>query len=137
MNLLGALEPGVFRAFLRRLTLCAVALGAAGIVVALLLGSPLGAVGLGIGVAIGFWNVRAVDKMVSRSDVDPSASRKSLRRMFGSRTLLRLSLITAIAVVAVVIEAPLGIGIVVGLVIFQLSFVGNVIGAMLAQGDVQ
>jgi uncharacterized membrane protein len=137
MNLLGALEPGVFRAFLRRLTLCAVALGAAGIVVALLLGSPLGAVGLGIGVAIGFWNVRAVDKMVSLSDVDPSASRKSLRRMFGSRTLLRLSLITAVAVVAVVIEAPLGIGIVVGLVIFQLSFVGNVIGAMLAQGGVQ
>jgi hypothetical protein len=137
VNLLGSLEPDVFRSFLRRLTLCAVALGAAGFVVALLLGSPLGALGVGIGVATGFWNVRAVDKMVSRTDIDPSASRKATRRMFGSRTMVRLSAITALEIVAVVIEAPLGIGIVVGLVIFQLSFVGNVIGAMLAQGGVQ
>ena len=45
-------------------------------------------------------------------------------------------MITAIGIVLLMIEPPLGIGIVVGLVIFQLAFVGNVIRAMLAQGGV-
>ena len=40
------------------------------------------------------------------------------------------------AVGFVVIDAPLGIGIVVGLVLFQLAFIVNVIRAMLAQGGV-
>jgi len=107
------------------------------VVVALLLAPPLSGLGVALGVAIGFWNVRAIDRQVSRVDVDPDASRKAMRRAIGSRTILRLAALTAIALVLVVIEAPLGIGIVVGLVIFQLAFVGNVIGAMLAQGGVR
>jgi hypothetical protein len=47
---------------------------------------------------------------------------------------VRLGAITAVAVVLVVIEAPLGIGIVAGLVVFQLAFVGNVIGSAFARG---
>lgn len=137
MNVLGALEPEVLRSLLRRLTVTAIVLGAAGVVVALLLAPPLSGLGVALGVAIGFWNVRAIDRQVSRVDVDPDASRKAMRRAIGSRTILRLAALTAIALVLVVIEAPLGIGIVVGLVIFQLAFVGNVIGAMLAQGGVR
>ena len=134
MNVLGALEPNVFKSLLRRLTVSAIVLGVGGFVVALLVAPPLGAVGVALGVAIGFLNVRAIDRQVSRTDVDPEASHRALRRMVGSRTMLRLAVITAVVLALVVIEAPLGIGIVVGLVIFQLAFVANVVGAMLAQG---
>ena len=136
MNILGALEPNVFKSLLRRLTVSAIVLGVGGVVVALLVAPPLSAVGVALGVAIGFLNVRAIDRQVSHTDVDTEASNKALRRMVGSRTMLRLALITAVVLVLVIVEAPLGIGIVVGLVIFQLAFVGNVVGAMLAQGGV-
>jgi hypothetical protein len=115
----------------------AIVLGVGGVVVALLLAPPLAALGVALGVASGFLNVRAIDRQVSRTDVDPEASSRALRRMVGSRTLLRLSVITVVVLVLVVVEPPLGIGIVAGLVIFQLAFVGNVIGAMLAQGGAQ
>jgi hypothetical protein len=134
MNLIGGVEPSTFRSMLRRLTVTAGVLGVAGAIVALSLGSPLGGLGVVLGVAIGFLNVRSIDRQVSRTDVDPEASSKALRRMVGSRTLLRLGAITLVVLAVVVIEAPLGIGIVVGLVIFQLAFVGNVIRAMTAQG---
>jgi len=134
MSLMGAVEPSAFRSMLRRLTITAAVLGVAGVVVALSLGSPLGALGVTLGVTIGFLNVRSIDRLVSHTDVDPETSSKALRRMVGSRTLLRLGAITAVVLVVVVIEAPLGIGIVVGLVIFQLAFVGNVIRTMRAQG---
>jgi hypothetical protein len=134
VNVLGALDPNVFKSLLRRLTVSAIVLGVGGVVVALLVGPPLSAVGLALGVAIGFLNVRAIDRQVSNTNVDAEVSTKALRRMVGSRTMLRLAVITAVVLVLVVLEPPLGIGIVVGLVIFQLAFVGNVIGAMLAQG---
>lgn len=137
MNVLGALDPDVLRSLLRRLTITAIALGLGSVVVALLLAPPLAALGVALGVAIGFLNVRAIDRQVSRADVDPETSRRAMRRAIGSRTILRLAVLTAIALALVVIEAPLGIGIVVGLVIFQLAFIGNVIGAMLAQGGVR
>jgi dipeptide/tripeptide permease len=137
VNVLGALEPDVFKSLLRRLTVSAIIFGTGGVIVTLLLGAPLAAVGLAIGVAIGFLNFRSIDRQVSRTDIDPEASRKTVRRMIGSRSMLRLAIITAVALATVVIEAPLGIGIVVGLVIFQLAFVGNFIRAMLAQGGVQ
>jgi hypothetical protein len=137
VNAFGVLEPAMLPAFLRRLTVCAVVLGAVGFVVALLFGSPLGAVGIILGVAVGFLNIRAVDRQVSSTDVDADATRKAVRKAVGSRSLFRLGAITVVAVALVVIEPPLGIGIVVGLVVFQLAFVGNVIGAALARGGLE
>ena len=136
MNVLGALEPGVLRTLLRRVTWSACLLGAGGVTVALLLSQPWIAVGLAVGVAGGFVNLRFVDRQASNADVADGRTDKAVRRMIGSRTLLRLVVITAIVLALVVIYAPLGIGIVVGLVLFQLAFVFNVIRAMLAQGGV-
>ncbi len=137
MNVFGALEPSTLQSLLRRLTVSAVALGVAGFVVALFVGPPLGALGVVLGIGVGFLNIRSVDRQVSRTDIDPDASKKAVRRAVGSRSLLRLGAITAVALGLLVIEPPLGIGIVVGLVIFQLAFVGNVIGAVLAQGGAE
>lgn len=134
MNAFGALEPAMLRAFLRRLTVCAVIFGTLGVLVAFLLGAPYCALGIALGVMTGFINIRSVDRQVSSTNVEEGASRKSVRKAVGTRSLLRLGLITAVAVVLVVIEAPLGIGIVVGLVIFQLAFVANAIGSALARG---
>lgn len=134
MNLFASLDPVALRPLLRRLTVSAGVAGAAGVVVALLLGSPLGAVGVALGVGLAFLNVRAIDRQVARTDVGAEVSAKEVRRAVGSRSVLRLAVITAVAIGLLLIEAPLGIGIVVGLVIFQLCFVGNAIGAVLARG---
>lgn len=137
MGALGSLEPGALRSLLRRLTWTALCLGAGGVIVALCLGAPFVAAGLCLGVAGGFANMRLVDRQVAKTDVDATDSQKVLRRMVGSRSVLRLAAITLVVLAVVVIYAPLGIGIVVGLVIFQLAFVVNVLRAMLAQGGLQ
>jgi hypothetical protein len=137
MNVFGALGPTVLQPLLRRLTVSAIALGTAGFVVALFVGPPLGALGVVLGVGVGFLNIRSIDRQVSHTEVDPSASRKAVRRAVGSRSLLRLGAITVVALGLLLIEPPLGIGIVVGLVVFQLAFIGNVIGAVLAQGGAE
>lgn len=137
MNVFGALGPTVLQPLLRRLTVSAIALGTAGFVVALFVGPPLGALGVVLGVGVGFLNIRSIDRQVSHTEVDPSASRKAVRRAVGSGSLLRLGAITVVALGLLLIEPPLGIGIVVGLVVFQLAFIGNVIGAVLAQGGAE
>ena len=137
MNVLGALEPGALRSMMVRLTVMACALGACGVIVALALGQPWVAVGIAVGVVMGFANIRAVDRQVSHADVDPDTPTKVLRRRVGSRSILRLAIITAVVLALVVIYAPLGIGIVVGLVLFQLAFVFNVIQVMIAKGGVE
>lgn len=137
MNAFGALEPSTLSSLLRRLTVSAVGLGVVGFVVALLVGPPLGALGVVLGVGVGFLNIRSIDRQVSRTEVDPATSRKAVRRAVRSRSLLRLGAITVVALGLLLIEPPLGIGIVVGLVVFQLAFIGNVIGAVLAQGGAE
>lgn len=134
MNAFGALDPAILRSLLRRLTVTAVAMGVVGVLVAIALGTEFGALGIALGVGVGFLNVRSIDRQVSSTKVDGEASHKAIRKAVGSRSLLRLGAITVVAVALVVVEPPLGIGIVVGLVIFQLAFVGNVIGAVLARG---
>ena len=137
MNILGALEPGALRTMLRRLTIGACLMGGGGVLVALALGQPWVAVGIVLGVAGGFLNLRMVDRQVSNASVDPEAPTKQLRRNVGSRTMARLAIITAVVIGVLVIYAPLGIGIVVGLVLFQLAFVFNVIQVMVAKGGVE
>ncbi len=134
MNLFASLDPVALRPILRRITVTAGLAGAGGVAVALALGSPLGAVGIALGIGLAFLNVRAIDRQVARTDVGSEVTAKAVRRAVGSRSVLRLGVITAIAVALLLIEASLGIGIVVGLVIFQLCFVGNAIGAVLARG---
>lgn len=131
--MLSILEPQRFRSLLRRCTVTAIILGVVGTAVALFLDSPLGALGIALGVGLGFLNVRSIDRQVSRADVDPEASRRSLRRMMGSRSALRLAVLTIIAIGLVLVVAPLGIGVVVGLVLFQLAFVSSVVRALVAQ----
>ena len=140
MNVLGALEPGVLKSMLRRLTVSAIALGAGGVVVALAR-SHRRSVAVGIAARRRHrfpQRARASTDRSRSADVDPDAPTQGAAphgRLEDDRS--GSSVITAVVLVARRDRTPpLGIGIVVGLVLFQLAFVFNVIQAMLAQGGV-
>ena len=137
MNVFAALDPEALKALLRRLTVTAMLFGAAGVLVALAFGAPYTALGIAIGVGGGFFNIRYVDRQIAGMDVESGSSTKVVRRMIGTRTTVRLAVITVVAVGVVLLYAPLGIGIVVWLVLFQLAFIVNVIRAMTAQGGAE
>jgi len=63
-------------------------------------------------------------------------STKAVRRQMGGKTTARLLLMTAVVLVAVFLNAPLGIGIVSGLVLYQLVFVVNVLRVVTGQGGI-
>jgi ATP synthase I subunit len=119
---------------LGRITIAAVIVGAIGFGVAVLLGTPIGAVGLVVGVALSIGNLRLLARQVSHAQVDGEASTKKLRRQLGGRTIVRLGVLTAIVLVALAISTPLGVGIVAGLVLYQVVFVANVFRVVVAQG---
>ncbi len=57
-----------------------------------------------------------------------------LRRAIGTKSVTRLGVITAIAIGLLLLNGALGIGVVAGLVIFQLLFVVNVGRVVVSQG---
>lgn len=113
---------------LRSTVVSALVLGGLAFAGALLLSSPLAAVGIVLGLGAAILNLRAMDRAVAKVETgaDAEANPKAVRKALGSRTALRLGAITLVVVAMVVVRAPLGIGAVVGLVVFQLAFVANV-----------
>ncbi len=118
---------------LRRTVITALVVGAIGVVVALLF-SPLAGVGVAIGLVVAFANLRFLDAGVAKVETKGESDRKVVRRLLGTRTATRLAVITAVAIGLMLLNGPLGIGVVVGLVIFQMVFVANVGRAILATG---
>lgn len=110
---------------LRRTMLMAIAIGAVAMVVAFMLAPPLAGVGIALGVALAIMNLRAMDAGVAKAETKGTTNRKVLRRLLGTRTVTRLTVITAVAIGLLLLSPPLGIGVVIGLVIFQIVFVLN------------
>jgi hypothetical protein len=128
------MELPVLARLLRRTVLSALAVGAGAILVALLWAPPLAAVGIALGLGVAIINLRFMDAGVAKIETKGETDKKVLRRLLGTRTATRLLIITGIAIGLVVLDAPLGIGMVVGLVIFQILFVINVGRAVAAGG---
>jgi hypothetical protein len=122
---------------LRRTTISALIVGAIGFFVAVLLNSPAGAIGVVIGIGLAIINLRFLDRQVAKVETDGETSTKRVRRQLGGRTVSRLAVLTVIAIGALVISPPLGIGIVSGLVLYQIVFVANVLRIVAAQGGVE
>ena len=122
---------------LRRTTLSAVAAGAVGFIVALIVAPALAAFGLVIGVGLAILNLRFLDAQAAKVELRGEQSTKAVRRQLGSKTTLRLAAMTLIVIVAVLLNAPLGIGIVAGLVIYQIVFVINVMRAVAGSGGIE
>ena len=113
---------------LRSTVLVALVLGGLAFAGALLLNAPWGALGIVLGLGAAILNLRAMDRAVAKVETsgDAEGNPKAVRKALGSKTAVRLGAITLVVVAMVVIRAPLGIGAVVGLVVFQLAFVANV-----------
>ncbi|MHB8379169.1 MAG: hypothetical protein ACYDB2_04510 [Acidimicrobiales bacterium] len=119
---------------LRRTTLSAIAVGVVGFVVAIFVAPPLAALGVALGVGLAILNLRFLDSQAARVELRGEQSTKAVRRQIGGKTTLRLAAVTVLVLGAVFLNAPLGIGIVSGLVLYQIVFVMNVLRVMANQG---
>ena len=106
---------------LRRPLIVAGILGVAGLVVTTVLGHPvmgiLGCIGLGLGV----FNHRLLQRSVVKAVSVENPTRKAL----GVSSMRRLFLITALAVAFGIFLRPDGLGVFVGLAVFQIIVVTN------------
>jgi hypothetical protein len=137
MNMLDGLSDlggNALAKVLRRTIVSAIVVGAAAVVIALLLSVPWAALGLAIGLAMAVVNLRFLDAGVAKLSTDGETSHKVLRRAMGTKSVTRLGVITVICVGLMLLNGALGIGAVAGLVIFQLIFVVNVGRVLISQG---
>jgi len=105
-----------------------------GFIVALLVAPPLSALGVVIGVGLAILNLRYLDRQAARVELQGEQSAKAVRRQLGGKTTGRLAMLTLVVLVVVWLNAPLGIGIVSGLVLYQIVFVANVLRVVANQG---
>jgi hypothetical protein len=134
MSGLSDLEGSALAKVLRRTVVSALIVGAGAFVIALLLSQPLAGVGIVIGLGLAILNLRFLDAGVAKVQTKGETDRKVLRRAMGTKSVTRLAVITAIAIGLLILNGPLGIGTVVGLVIFQLVFVANVGRILVSSG---
>ena len=81
-------------------------------------------------------NLRFLDAQAARVELRGEQSTKAIRRQLGGKTAARLLVVTIVVLGVVWLNAPLGIGIVAGLVLYQIVFVVNVLRVVANQGGV-
>ncbi len=134
MPVLENLPTNTLPRLLRRTTVSALAAGLVGFVVALFLSQPLAALGVAVGVGLAVLNLRFLDRQAARVELRGEQSSKAVRRQLGGKTTGRLAVVTVLVLGVLWLSAPLGIGIVSGLVIYQIVFVVNVMRVVASQG---
>jgi fatty acid desaturase len=122
---------------LRRTTLSAVIAGFAGFIVALFVFGALSALGVVMGVGLAILNLRFLDRQAAKVELQGEQNSKVVRRQLGGKTTLRLAVMTVVVLGVVVLSPPLGIGIVAGLVIYQIVFVLNVLRVVTNHGGLE
>lgn len=116
---------GVTRGY-RRVLIVAVALGAAGLIVSLVLGHYIAGLTLCVGIALGFVNTRFTLSAAAKFSETKDRSKRPI--IFGS--LQRLGLITAVALLVAYAFRPDGIATLAGLALFQIVLLGNTSSAL-------
>lgn len=134
MGGLGDLERGALAKVLRRTIVASLIAGGGGVILTLFISQAWAALGIVIGLAMAILNLRFLDAGVAKVQAREETNKKVLRRAMGTKSATRLGVITVIAIGLMFLEGPLGIGTVVGLVIFQIFFVVNVGRVVLSQG---
>ena len=122
---------------LRRTTLSAIAVGAVGFLIAIFIAPPTAALGVALGITLAIFNFRQLVRQTGLVEVKGEQNTKVVRRQLGGRTAARLAVLTVIVLAMLWLNAPLGIGIVSGLVIYQIVFVFSVLRVVANQGGVQ
>jgi hypothetical protein len=134
LSVLENLPVNTLPRLLRRTVISALIAGVAGFAVAVALGWDVAALGLIVGVGLAIVNLRFLDRQAARVELKGEQTSKAVRRQLGGKTTGRLVLITALVLVVVFLDAPLGIGMVAGLVLYQIVFVVNVMRVVTGQG---
>jgi hypothetical protein len=124
--------PEVSR-MLRRTVFACFGLGVVALVALSLVGYPLAGLGACIGLGLGLVNIRLVMSTASRLN---SSGTTNVRRPMALNTLMRLAATTVVAVVLVVVNLPLGMGVLAGLAVFYLLFVVSLVVTLLRRGAV-
>lgn len=122
---------------LRRTIISALIAGAVAFAVAVALGFDVGALGVVLGIGLAIVNLRYLDRQAARVELRGEQSTKAVRRQLGGKTTARLALITAVVLAVVFLDPPLGIGMVAGLVLYQIVFVINVMRVVAGQGGLR
>ena len=105
--------------------------GIVGLVGAVVLSAPWVGLGIGLGVGIGIVNFRLIVKSVARVGEREGSNH---RRPLAANTLTRLGAITVIALGLCFLLLPLGLGVLVGLGIFQFVLLANMARSMVKLG---
>lgn len=134
MSGLSDLEGTALAKVLRRTTVSALIVGGGAVIIVLFVSSPLAAVGIVVGLGMAIVNLRFLDAGVAKVQTKGETNKKVLRRAMGTKSVTRLGVITVIAIGLLFLNGALGIGTVIGLVIFQLLFVANVGRVLVSQG---
>ena len=112
----------------RRTVIAAIIAGILGGVAAVLLGQPLVAPGLGIGLVLAVANHRVFQSSALRFTTPEGVVN---RKPFAGSVALRLGACTAVAVGLLIVERPMGWGVIAGLALFQALMLVNALVALL------
>ena len=121
---LSDLQAGTLQKILRPTVFAAIGIGVVAALIAWWLGAPLASYGIAFGVAAAIFNVRILGNGVMKAQTDEPDG-KQIKGLLRNSSAMRLVLITAVVIGLVLWMPPLGIGAMVGLVIFQIAFVVN------------
>jgi len=127
------ISPSTLPRLMKRTGVSALIVGIVGFVVAVLF-NPLAGLGEAVGLSMAILNLRFLDKQVAKVEIQGEQTTKAMRRQIGGKTISRLALFTVIVLAALYLSTPLGIGIVAGLVLYQIVFVVNVARVLASQG---
>lgn len=128
MNLFSGLSVPQLSKLARRTALAASATGVVVLAVSSVIGYALFGVGACLGLGLALVNFRLIVRTTAKA---AAAQRERNRRPLATNTLLRLGVISAIALVLAWLVAPLGFGIIVGLALFQFALLANVVTTIL------
>jgi len=129
------LDASVFQRLLRKTVLTAIIAGVIAVGFALWLAPPLVSVGIVLGLGVAVLNLRFLDAGVAKFESSGEGSSKVIKRILRTKTTGRLAVITAVAIILLVFVQSLGLGMVIGLVVFQVLFVANAAKVIFAQGS--
>ena len=115
----------------RRTVIGGLVTGALGLVASLIFDAPLLGVGLCVGIGMGVFNFRLIQRSVAKIG---ERDDESHRRPLAMNTLGRLGAISVVALGVLLLSRDLGLGLLVGLALFQAILLVNVTRSMFKMG---
>lgn len=111
----------------RRTAIAAIVMGVVAAVVAVVMGQPYFVPGVALGLVLAIANHRVFQSSAMRFTTPEGVV---ARKPFAGSVALRLGVCTAVAVGLLIVEQPVGWGVVAGLALFQATMLGTALVAL-------